>query len=215
MLFRSNNSATQTATNVLITDPPVANIAKVSATCTASINSVCPGSVPLLTFESPGVVAPLIAPSGNLTITLVATPSGSPGNTATNGVTVSSNDYIDTNLANNLSTVSNVINGSADLRISKTNGGTSVVAGATTAYTLTVSNFGPSTVVGAVMKDPVAAGLSCTSITCTGVTGATSCPAGAATTIPALQGAGIAMPSMISPASISFLVICGVTATGQ
>jgi hypothetical protein len=64
------------------------------------------------------------------------------------------------------------------------------------------------------MKDAAATGLSCTAVTCTGVIGATSCPSAASTTIAALQGAGIVLPSMTAPASIIFTVTCGVRATG-
>lgn len=212
-----NTNATVTATNVLINDPPVANIAKVSATCVASVNSVCPppgATLPILTFESPGVVAPLIAPNGVLTITLVASVTGAPGSTATNGVNISSTDYADTNLVNNQSTVTGVITGSANMQITKSNGGTALVAGSTTGYTITVSNLGPSTVVGAVMKDAAVPGLLCTSVTCSGTVGAASCPLAASVTIAALQGTGITLPSMVPPSSISFFLTCGVTATG-
>ena len=210
-----NTNATLTATNVLISDPPVANIAKVSATCVASnVNSVCPATLPILTFESPGVIAPQIAPLGNITITLVATVSGPPGTTATNGVNISSTDYTDPNLTNNQSTVSGVITGQANMQITKSNGGTALVAGSTTGYTITVSNLGPSTVVGAVMKDAAVPGLSCASVTCSGTVGATSCPLAASVTVSALQGAGITLLSMVPPSSISFFLTCGVTATG-
>ncbi|MEO6016967.1 MAG: hypothetical protein ABIP46_06900, partial [Polaromonas sp.] len=211
------NTSAAAASNTLVTDSPAANIAKSSLSCAASAGSTCPASLAVLTFESPGLVVPLVAAlTGKVTLTLVATVSGSPGNTATNVVNMSPIDYLDSNLANNQAQDTDLIIGSADLRVSKTNGTSTVAAGGTTGYTLTVSNFGPSTVDGAALKDPVASGLSCTSVTCTGVTGATSCPAGASTTIAALQGvSGIPLPSMLSPASIVFFVSCGITATGQ
>ena len=54
----------------------------------------------------------------------------------------------------------------ADLRISKTNGVSSLVAGSTTAFTLTMANFGPYPADNTVVKDRAASGLVCTSISC-------------------------------------------------
>ncbi|MDB5964467.1 MAG: hypothetical protein JWQ72_967 [Polaromonas sp.] len=211
------NSSATAASNTLVTDSPAANIAKSSVTCAASTGSTCPASLAVLTFESPGLVIPLVAATnGRVTLTLVATVSGPPGSSATNAVTMSAIDYLDSNLSNNQAEDTDLILGSADLRVSKTNGTSTVAAGGTTGYTLTVSNFGPSTVNGAVLKDPSATGLSCSSVTCTGVTGATSCPTVGSTTIAGLQGGGgIVLPGMISPATISFFVTCDITATGQ
>jgi len=63
--------------------------------------------------------------------------------------------------------------------------------------------------------NPSVAGLSCTALTCVGVIGSTSCPDVGLTTIAALQGTGIVLPSMTAPSSISFAITCGNTATGQ
>ena len=49
---------------------------------------------------------------------------------------------------------------SADLAITKTDGVSSIVSGAATTYTIRVTNNGPSSVTGAVLKDPAATGLS-------------------------------------------------------
>jgi uncharacterized repeat protein (TIGR01451 family) len=111
--------------------------------------------------------------------------------------------------------------GSVNLAITKTNGTTTVAAGSTTAYTITIANFGSFPAASATFKDPVAAGLSCTTVTCTQF-GTAVCPAPAATTIALMQGAGIDIPSLPPTAAASppanrveFLVTCGVTATGQ
>lgn len=64
----------------------------------------------------------------------------------------------------------------ADLSITKTNAGTTVVSGSTTTYMLTVTNQGPGTVDSAVLQDTPGAGLNCPAsnpVTCSG----TGCPA--------------------------------------
>jgi uncharacterized repeat protein (TIGR01451 family) len=107
---------------------------------------------------------------------------------------------------------------SANLGITKTDGITAAIAGSTLSYTITVASFGPSPVVNAVLTDPPAAGLACTTVSCAQF-GAAVCPAGPLT-IAALQ-AGIAIPSLPASANTSpppdrveFYVGCGVSATG-
>ncbi len=106
----------------------------------------------------------------------------------------------------------------SDFQVTKTNGITApatLTSGQTTTYTLVVRNAGPSTVTGAALTDPAAAGLALTAVTCTGVTGTTSCPAAGIVTVANLSGAGIPLPSMAPGSTISFTVTATVTATGQ
>ena len=103
----------------------------------------------------------------------------------------------------------------ADLQITKTNNVTTLASGATTAYTIVASNNGPDPVNNAVIRDPAAAGLSCTTASCSAAGGA-SCPAqtGAAL-VTALQSPGGAIvPSMPNAGSVTFTLTCSVTATG-
>lgn len=111
--------------------------------------------------------------------------------------------------------------GSVNLAITKTDGIGTVVAGGTTAYTITVANFGSFPANSATLKDPSAAGLVCTAVTCQAF-GTSLCPAPSAVTIAALQGVGIDIPllaptALATPAAnrVEFRVNCGVTATGQ
>lgn len=101
----------------------------------------------------------------------------------------------------------------AQLSITKANGADSVAAGSTTAYTLTVANAGPSGADNALLRDPPVDGLQCTAVSCTGATGAASCPA-AGVTLANLQGSGILLDNFPPNSSISFLLTCGVLATG-
>ena len=104
---------------------------------------------------------------------------------------------------------------SANIGISKSDGVTSLVAGSTTTYAITVTNNGPSDGDGSVLKDPLATGLSCTAVSCSSVSGGAACPAPASVTIAALQGVGISLPVLPASSSVTFSVVCGVTATGQ
>lgn len=102
----------------------------------------------------------------------------------------------------------------AALTVTKTNSVDSVTVGTTVSYAITLANSGPSDADGATFRDPAATGLSCTSVSCTGVSGAASCPAGGSVTVAALQGSGIALSSFPAASSITFAVTCDVTASG-
>ena len=108
----------------------------------------------------------------------------------------------------------------SDLRITKTNtpgvngevdqAADTVVSGATSLYTLVVSNTGPKPANNAVITDPSPTGLACTTATCT-ATGGASCPSltGAAL-VTALQGSGATIPALPSGGNVSFALTCNV-----
>lgn len=158
--------------------------------------------------------------SGSRTVTTALPPAaaGLVANTAyTTGGAVAGSNY-NGNLAANTGDDIRVQR-SANLQIVKSNGTTSLVAGSTTSYTITVTNLGPSDVAGAVLKDPAVPGLACTSVTCASTTGAAVCPSPANVTLANLQsppGAGMLLNNAFpANSSLSFVVTCGVTATGQ
>ncbi len=212
----ANLTAGVNATNTLIVDPGVANLAKSTITCVFTAGSLCPASLTILGLEGAGLTIPRVNALGTVTFVVFANVTGAPGGTATNVVTVSGVGYTDSNPANNQAQDADAIRGTASLSITKNNGVATLTAGTTTTYTVTVSLTAGAQVNGAILKDPQAFGLSCTSVTCTGVIGAASCPTAASTTIADLQGTGgIVLPSMIAPSSVIFTVTCGVTATGR
>jgi uncharacterized repeat protein (TIGR01451 family) len=95
----------------------------------------------------------------------------------------------------------------ADLQITKTNGASSVAANGTTTYTVTVTNNGPSPVpAGAVVNDPIAAGLTKTSVTCVG----TACPT-APISVSSFE-AGVTLGALANGATAVFTVNANVTA---
>jgi large repetitive protein len=137
--------------------------------------------------------------------TLAANNSGKP----TNSVTVACLCEGAGRAGNNTDTV--VVTPSVNLTISKTDGLSDLPAGTTTTYTITLANSGSSAANRAVLQDPVAPGLSCSTVSCS-TTGAT-CPT-APVTAAALQ-AGLAIASFPANSSSTFLVDCAMTATGQ
>jgi uncharacterized repeat protein (TIGR01451 family) len=101
---------------------------------------------------------------------------------------------------------------SANLSVTKTNSVTTLLAGQSTTYVITVSNAGPSSAHNTVLTDPAAVGLNCTAVQCIATTGGATCPA--TVNIATLQGSGLVLGNFPSNSSASFAVTCGVTATG-
>ena len=95
----------------------------------------------------------------------------------------------------------------ADLSITKTDGVGSVISGSTTAYTIRVANNGPATATGAIITDPAAAGLTKTTIACSGTPG--QCTAGTRPTIAQLES-GYALPALASGQFYEIVVTCTV-----
>lgn len=100
----------------------------------------------------------------------------------------------------------------ADISITKTNGAANSSAGATTNYTILVSNAGPAGANGAVVRDPATTGLTCSTATCGGATNGAACPSqtGAALLAALQSTAGVAVPTLPSTGSLTFTVTCTV-----
>lgn len=135
--------------------------------------------------------------------------------TATNTVALSlTGTTVDVTPSNNTATVTSTVGPAGTLTIAKTNAVGTLTAGQTTSYTITVANLGPGNATNAVVTDPANAGLSCTSVTCTVLSGAAVCPVPPALSITNLQGGGIVLGSFPANSSLAFQVGCAVTATG-
>ncbi len=96
----------------------------------------------------------------------------------------------------------------ANLVITKTDGITTIQGLALTTYTITVSNNGPSAVTNAVFKDPVAANMVKTAVSCTSSSG---CPVVANVTIAALEGSTGILVNLTNGQSLSFSVTVALT----
>ncbi|MCY2989816.1 MAG: hypothetical protein NTY19_18380 [Planctomycetota bacterium] len=164
------------AQNALLSDAVPANTTFVSATFPADwtqTDAVSVGSAGTLTFTNPLVAK---GASGSFTV-VVHVNVGLPINTlVTNMATVAATTN-DSQLANNTATVTTTVNPQADLQITKTGSPNPVLAGQALTYTITVTNAGPSAVIGAHVADIFPAGLSGVTWSATAYTpGATSAP---------------------------------------
>ncbi len=139
------NNGPSTVTGATVSDVLPAGTTFVSATNGATYNSV----INTVNFTA-GALASDGTTSFQLTVAISSTLTGTLSNTATvtppAGVT-------DPNLNNNGSTATGPLQPQADLQITKTDGNTTAVPGASDTYTIVVTNAGPSFVTGASVMD--------------------------------------------------------------
>ncbi len=108
----------------------------------------------------------------------------------------------------------------ADVQITKTNtfasgpndqANDTVAAGSTQTYTLVVTNNGPASANGAVVRDPAPTGLTCSAVTCSNNTGGAACAFTPALSIANLQSTGgIAVNTLPSGGSLRLNLTCTV-----
>ena len=114
---------------------------------------------------------------------------------------------------NNSATDSDLVTAAlVDLAIAK-NGPASVAGNGALSYTLAISNGGPAAADGAIVTDAAVANFAATTVTCGSNLGGAACPG--APTIGALQGAGIAVPTLPAGGSLVFTVSGTAAATGS
>lgn len=107
-----------------------------------------------------------------------------------------------------------------NVSVSKSDSVSTVTAGSSTVYTIAVANGGPSAANGSTLTDTPSAGLSCTSVSCTGTNGGAACPvagAGAGQLSIAnliAPGLGVTITSFPASSTVTFSLTCGVVATG-
>src|SRR5262249_10917543 len=146
-----------TMTGASVSDPLPAGTTFVSATGGA-VYDAGTNSVVFTT----GTLAPSDTTSFQVTLAISPTATGTLSNTATvtapGGVT-------DPDPGDNSSTDTDTLTPQADLSITKSDGKNNAVPGASTTYTITVTNNGPSTVTGAVVSDVLPGGTTFVSAT--------------------------------------------------
>lgn len=209
----SGNTATFANGDVVLRDPlpSGATYANLTGPTPAVTNLGCAidgSNVITCTAGASGVI---LSAGDSFAVTIDATPTGS--GTLSNTATVDSGSVVDENNEGN-NTGSDDVNVAieANLAITKTNNASAVESGKTTSYTITVINNGPDSADGAIFKDPSAAGLTATSVTCGNASGGAACPAVADTTVALMQGAGIVIPILPNGGTVTFTVDVTVTA---
>ncbi len=197
---------------IVVKDPSVSGLNKTAISCAAfGTGAACPASSTIGGIEGIGLTIPTLPLNTTLLFTVTASVSALNG-TVTNTVSLQlPSGMTDSNLGNNSAADADAVRGVANISLSKTNGTNTVVAGSTTAYTLTVANTGPSDASGAVLSDTTSSGLSCTAAaTCT-ASGGASCAA----SIPfGTLVSGYTIPTLPSGGQINIVLTCSVTATG-
>lgn len=168
----------------------------------------------LLTCVASGGRVTIGPNTGNFSLTVEATPNSIGGLTNTSGI-VDPNSSITDELGvtitestrgNNTAANSLNVTADADLQISKTDGVEGVSAGGSINYTIVVKNNGPSSADGAVFSDPVVENITVSNVTCGSATLGAVCPNEADTTILAMQGVGIVIPTLPNGGSVTFTV---------
>ena len=149
--------------------------------------------------------------NGTVTLLLRAT-AGAEGTQVNNATVTAPVGVIDPVLTNNTAQAAVIIPISTNLTISKTNLVNTLLAGSTTSYSITVTNNGPASADGSILKDPTAIGLSCSAPSCT-ASGGAICPADPIS-LAILQSGGLSLDVFPSGSAFVFVLPCAVTATG-
>ncbi len=198
------NSGPGPVATVTLTDNMPAQILTPTVVCVASGGASCPaGTSPLATGATLTRNITNLPSGGSLAFTV----SGAVGPTVSSG-TVSNTASItasldrDTSGASNSSTATFTVS-SPDLQMSKNRAPSSFVPGQAFAYTLLVTNVGPGSVTGAVIKDATMTNFTGTTWTCATTSGGAVCPPASPNTAAALA-AGITTGLM--PASSSMTI---------
>jgi uncharacterized repeat protein (TIGR01451 family) len=208
------NAGPGDADNVTVRDPVAVGLTKTGVSCAANgVGAACPPLVNVSGLEGSGLLIPTLPVNTTIVFTVTANVTALNG-TVTNTVNLSLPAGVtDTNTANNSASDADRVQGQAAITIAKTNNTTTLVAGNTTSYTITVVNNGPSDASGSVLRDPVTPGLSCTTAAVCTASGGASC---GAPSIPiATLQSGFTIPSFPSGGQLILNLVCGVTATGQ
>lgn len=215
----NNTQATSQSATVIVGSPVLTDTMppgmSVSAVVASDVNWTCstgPGSASFTcsvgNADFPwNTNTSLASVTASITVSFPARP-GPQVNTAN----VTTTTLGDVTPANNAASVSTPVGCSTNLTVSKTNAFTTVMAGSTSAYTITFANLGPATGDGSVVLDTPSAGLSCTVSNCTPA-GAGVCPV--AGDWPDLLSGGLTLTTFAPASTLTFSLSCTVTATGS
>ena len=166
------NAGPSSVTAAPVTDALPAGTTAGSWTCAPGAGAICGGGSGAMPMNTTVSLDPGETATYSVSVNVSPTATGSLVNTARidvpSGVT-------EANGSNNVATDSDTLTPTGDLSISKTDGLTSVDAGAGLTYTIVAANTGPSTVTGATITDTIPAQLAGATWTCVATMGS-SCP---------------------------------------
>lgn len=208
------NAGPGNADNVTVRDPMAVGLSKTSVNCAAAgVGAACPPLVNVSGLEGAGLLIPTL-PIGTTVVFTVSASVTALNGSVTNAVSLTlPSGIVDGTPTNNSASDTDNVLAVAAISITKTNNTSTLVAGSTTTYTITVANAGPSDASNSVLRDPAAPGLRCVGpVTCT-ASGGASC--GAPSIALATLQSGFTIPSFPGGGQIVLSLSCGVTATGQ
>ncbi len=172
------NTGPSDVVDATVTDVMPTSLLNVSWTCSASAGGSC-------TTSGTGDIADLIdvPTGGSVTYVVTGDVAADASGSLSNSVSVApSAATTDPDLSNNNATDVDTLVPTADLSVTKTDGAASEVPGTPVAYTIVVSNAGPSDVFGASVTDVLPASLLGASWTCS-ASGGSVCPASGSNSI--------------------------------
>ena len=165
-----NNSGPSTASGATIIDSLPAILQSPTWACSATSGSSCTTLTGVGSINDAGSI---ILPGGTLTYMVNATVSSAALGSLSNTVTVTAPvGETDTNPGNNSATDTDTLTPQSNLAITVTDGVTTAVPGGSVTYTITASNTGPNSAIGAVVSDTFPAALTAT-WACVGAGGGT------------------------------------------
>ena len=204
------NNGPNSVTGAILKDPTSPGEAKVTVACSAAPANQCTSPPPNLQLEGAGALLPTLNSGQFFEITII-TSVVTTGTSVSNTATVATPAGItDPTPANNSATDTDTVTPAADLSITKSDGVTSISNGSDTTYTIRVTNNGPNSVTGAILKDPVSPGEAKVSVACSAAPGnqCTSAPPNLQ-----LEGAGALLPTLNSGQFFEITIITSVVTT--
>ena len=202
-----SNAGPSAADGAIFTDPSITGLSISSVTCgTPTGGAACPtaANTTVALMQGAGIIIPTLPSGGSVSFTVTGTVAGNAGSPLTNVANIAPPAGVtEINAGNNTANDADTVQPVADIGVVKT-GPASVIQGGTAAYTIVVSNAGPSAANNTIFTDPAVAGLNVSSVTCATPTGGAACPTAANTTVALMQGAGIVIPTLPSGGSVTF-----------
>lgn len=205
--IRVTNNGPSSVAGATFSDPVAAGLSKTAVACSGTPGQ-CTTAPTVAELEGTTFALPTLASGQFYEVTVSANVIALNG-TVTNVATATvPSGTTDPNPGNNTAQDQDDVTPIADLVVSKTNNETGVTSGATTTYTITVTNNGPSPATGALVQDTVASGLTCPAANTVTITG-DGVPAGTFT-VAELTGAGIALGTLNATQSTTLSFACTV-----
>ncbi len=205
----SNNGASD-ADGALVSTPANGKLARTRVTCAVTRGDArCPIDPSVADLEGGGMAIPRLGPGAAIELLVTALVRGTE-DVITEALVTGPEDTEDLNPDDNHAIDADRVSGVADLWLTGSDGVDVVKTGRTTSYEVALTNRGPDPAGGTVITVPVADGLDKIEVACRATGGAT-CPEDVSTA--ALEGAGVALPSLPADSAVTFTITSRVTAT--